>query len=64
MEPRPFLENSLFSCGVYLGKQLLQQINNCCREVMQNNKMTSLIFQLLLDACSILKIDYQIAVLI
>ena len=49
-----FGENGLFSCGrSYFGKQLLPQINICCREVMQNNKMTSLMGQPFLDAGSI-----------
>ena len=44
-----FGEKGLFICGhIYFGKQLLLQINICCREVMQNNKA-----QTLLDACSI-----------
>ena len=38
-----FGEKDLFICGhLYLCKQLLLQINSCCHEVMQNNKMTSL----------------------
>ena len=37
-----FRENGSFSCRhMCLGKQLLPQINVCCREVMQNNKMSS-----------------------
>ena len=49
-----FGENGLFSCGhICFGKQLLPQISICCREVMQNNKITSLMGQPLLDACSI-----------
>ena len=36
-----FGEKGLFICGqIYLGKQLLPQINNCCQEVLQNNEMT------------------------
>ena len=36
-----FGEKGLFICGyIYFGKQLLPQINVCCREVMQNNKVT------------------------
>ena len=35
------------------GKQLLLQINICCWEMMQNNKITSLMGQPLLDDCSI-----------
>ena len=35
-------EKGLFICGhIYLGKQLLLQINSCCQEVLQNNEMTS-----------------------
>ena len=46
-----FGENGLFSCGhISFCKQLLPQINICCREVMQNNKTTSLIGQPLFDA--------------
>ena len=38
-----FGEKGSFICGYsYFGKQLLPQINICCREVMQNNKVTSL----------------------
>ena len=49
-----FGENGLFSCRhICFGKQLLPQINIYCREVMQNNKITSLMGQPLLDACSI-----------
>ena len=49
-----FGENGLFSCGhICFGKQLLPQINICCREVKQNNKAISLMGQPLLDACSI-----------
>ena len=37
-----FREKGLFVSGhIYLGKQLLLQINSCCQEVMQNNEMTS-----------------------
>ena len=51
-----FRENDMFICRhICLGKQLLPQINICCREVMQNNKMTFLMSQPLLDACSILE---------
>ena len=36
-----FGEKGLFLCGhIYLGKQLLLQINNCYREVLQNNEVT------------------------
>ena len=46
-----FGENDLFGCRhIYFGKQFLPQINICCREVMQNNKITSLMDQPLLDA--------------
>ena len=49
-----FGENSLFNCGhISFGKQLLLQINFCCQEVMQNIKITSLVDQPLLDACSV-----------
>ena len=55
-------EKGLFICGhIYLGKQLLPQINSCCQEVMQNNDFPMV--QPLLDACSIWKDDYQVAVL-
>ena len=40
---------------ICLDKQLLPQINICCREVMQNNKMASSRGQPFLDACSILE---------
>ena len=51
-----FREKGSFSCRhICLGKQLLSQINICCREVMQNNKTTSSMGQPLLDACSILE---------
>ena len=51
-----FREKGSFSCRhICLGKELLPQINISCREVMQNNKMTSSMGQLLLDACSILE---------
>ena len=37
-----FGENGLFiRKHIYLGKQLLPQINNCCLEVLQNNEMPS-----------------------
>ena len=56
IEPRVFREKSSFSCRhICLGKQLLPQINICCREVMRYNKMTSSMVQPLLDACSILE---------
>ena len=44
----------LFSCEhIYFDKQLLLQITIYCGEVMENNEMTSLMTQSLLDACSI-----------
>ena len=53
---RSFREKGSFSCRhICFGKQLLLQINICCRKVMQNNKMTSSMGQPLLDACSILE---------
>ena len=59
-----FREKSLFSCEhICFDKQLLPQINICCEEIIQNNEMTSLMTQSLLDACDILKSDYQVAVL-
>ena len=49
-----FGEKDLFSCGhIYFDKQLLPQINICCREVMQNNELAALMAQILLDACSL-----------
>ena len=37
-----FGEKGLLSCRhIYFGKKLLPQINNCHREVMENNKVTS-----------------------
>ena len=37
-----FGQKGLFICGhIYLGRQLLPQINNCCQEVLQNNEITS-----------------------
>ena len=48
-----FGENGLFSCGhVCFGKQLLPQMNICCRKAMKNNKITSPMGQPLLDVCS------------
>ena len=59
-----FGENGLFSCErICFGKQLLLQINIYCQEVMQNNGITYLMGQPLLDACSIQKSDYQVAML-
>ena len=51
-----FREKGSFGCRhICLGKQWLPQINIYCREVMQNNKMTSSMGQPLLDTCSILE---------
>ena len=51
-----FGDDGLFSCGhICSGKQLLPQINNCCREMIQNSKITSLRGQPFLDTRSIYK---------
>ena len=55
MEPRVLGKGWLSCRHICLGKQLLQQINICCQEVMQNNKMTSSMDQPLLGCCSILE---------
>ena len=49
---------------IYLGKQLLPQINDCCQEVLQNDEMTSLWSNhcWMLAAC-IWRNDYQVAML-
>ena len=51
---KSFGGKGLFSLGhIYFDEQLLPQINVCYEEIMQNNEMTSLVTQSLLDACSI-----------
>ena len=60
-----------FSCRhICLGKQWLPQKDICCREVVQDNKITSSMGQPLLDACSILekrlqgsRVDFEFLVL-
>ena len=52
-ETTNFGEKGLLVCRhVYFGKQLLPQINDCCREMLQNNEDFPMV-QPLLDACSI-----------